>query len=106
MRKDLGDALMKEISNVFNWHYSHDDSRLNHRECKSKFSLQNKKRIDAETILKSIHQENTNKLVFAHIKINSLRNKFELFVDQVKGNIDVLMTAEKKLMIAFSLGIF
>ena len=46
--------------------------------------------------MKSIRHENTNKLVFAHININSLRNKFELFVDQVKGNIDVLMISETK----------
>ena len=47
---------------------------------KSKFSLEDKKRIDAKTILKSIRQKNTNKLIFAPININSLRNKFELLV--------------------------
>ena len=31
------------------------------------FSLEDKKRIDAKTILKSIRQENTNKLNFAQI---------------------------------------
>ena len=53
-----------------------------------------------------MRRENANKLVFAHIKINSLRNKFKLLADQVKGNIDVLMNSETKLMIAFPLGIF
>ena len=42
-------------------------------------------------------QENANKLVFAHININSL-NKSELLVDQVKRNIDVLMTSETKII--------
>ena len=59
-------------------------------------SLEDKKRIDAKTILRSIRQENINKLVFVHINKNSLRNKFELLVDQVKGNIDVLMISEIK----------
>ena len=73
---------------------------------KSNFSLEDKKRIDAKTILKPMRRENANKLVFAHIKINSLRNKFKLLASQVKGNIDVLMNSETKLMIAFPLGIF
>ena len=101
--KVLGDACLKEIFNVFNWHYSDEDSRLNHEGCKSKFLLEDKKRIDAKTILKSIRQEHTNKLVFAHININSLRNKFELLVDQVKGNIDVLMISETKIDDSFPL---
>ena len=94
--KVLGDVFLKEISNVFSWHYSDEVSRLNNEGRKSKFSLEDKTRIDAKFILKSIRQENTNKLVFAHININSLRNKFELLVDQVKGNIDVLMISEIK----------
>ena len=60
--------------------------------------------IDAKTILKSIHQENTNKLVFARININSFRNKFELLVDQIKGNIDVLIISETKVDDSFLLG--
>ena len=72
----------------------------------SKFSLEDKKRTDAKTILKSIRQENTNNVVFAHININSLGNKFELLADQVKVNIDVLMISETKLMIVFPLGTF
>ena len=43
--KILGDAFLKEIS-VLNWHYSDEDSRLNYEGCKSKFSLDDKKRID------------------------------------------------------------
>ena len=72
----------------------------------SKFSLEDKKRTDAKTILKSIRQENTNNVVFANININSLGNKFELLADQVKVNIDVLMISETKLMIVFPLGTF
>ena len=63
--KVLGDAFLKEISNVFNWHYSVEDSRLDHEGCKSKFSLEEKNRTDAKTILKSIRPENTT-----HLKIS------------------------------------
>ena len=51
--KVLGDAFLKEISNVFHWHYSDEVSRLNHERCKSKFSLEDKKRIDAKIDAKS-----------------------------------------------------
>ena len=79
---------------------------MKHEGCKSKFSLEDKKSIDAKIILKSIHQENTKKLAFAHININSRRNKFELLADQVKGNINVLMISETKIDDSFPLGNF
>ena len=53
--------------------------------------------------MKSIRQGNTNKLIFAHININSLRNKFELLVNQVNGNIDVLMMSKTKIDDSFPL---
>ena len=53
-----------------------------------------------------MRQKNTNKLVFAHININSLRNKFELLVNQVKRNINVLMISEIKTDDSFPLGDF
>ena len=81
--KVLGVAFLKEIFNIFNWYYINENSRLNHEGCKSNFSLENDKTIEAKTILKLLRRENTNK--FVH------RNKFELFVNQVEGNIDVLM---------------
>ena len=99
---------------------------MNHEGYKSNFSLEDKTRIDAKTISKSVRRENTNNfpvdrrrklnvhktfrrrpgrllnllctlflrplstgLVLAHLNINSLRNKFELLANQVKGNVDV-----------------
>ena len=53
-----------------------------------------------------MRRENANKLVFAQININSLRNKSELLVDQVKGNIDVLMISETIIDGSFPLGNF
>ena len=38
-----------------------------------------------------------NKLIFGLLNINSLRNKFGLFSEQVKGSIYILMVAETKL---------
>lgn len=37
-----------------------------------------------------------NKLIFAHLNIDFIRNKLELLVEQVKGKIDTLMVSETK----------
>ena len=59
--------------------------------------------VSFETILR---RENINKLVFAHININSIRNMFELLVNQVKGNIDVLRISKTKIDDSFPLASF
>ena len=38
-----------------------------------------------------------NKLIFAHLNINLIRNKFEALISQVKGTVDVLMISETKI---------
>ena len=40
---------------------------------------------------------NQNKLVIAHININSLRNKFELLTEKTKGNVDISLISETKI---------
>ena len=44
-----------------------------------------------------IRKNNLNRLILAHININSIRNKFDMLASQVKGNVDVIMIAERKL---------
>ena len=44
----------------------------------------------------NIRSDNLNKLIFAHLNINSIRNKLELLATQVKGKIDILMISETK----------
>ena len=43
-----------------------------------------------------------NKIIFAHLNISSIRNKFEELISQVKGTIDVLMISETKIDNSFS----
>ena len=61
---------------------------------------------DAKKALKNIRISNMNKLIFGHLHINSLRNKFELLSKQVKGSIDILMVCETKLDDSFPEGHF
>ena len=49
---------------------------------------------------------NLNKSVFAHLNINSIRNNFEFFVEEINVNIDVLMISETKLDDSFPTGKF
>ena len=56
--------------------------------------------------LKSIRIRNLNKIVIGHLNINSLRNKFDFLVTQVKGYIDILMISETKLDESFPIGPF
>ena len=54
--------------------------------------------------LKDVRIKNLNRIVFAHLHINSLRNKFDLLTDQIKGNADVLVISETKLDDSFPTG--
>ena len=57
---------------------------------------------DCISVLKVLRSHNSSELIFAHININSIRNKFEFLTTQVKGNIDVLMVSETKIADSFS----
>ena len=46
---------------------------------------------------KALRLKNFNKLIIAHLNINSLRNKFEFLISLIKDNTDFLMISETKL---------
>ena len=52
--------------------------------------------------LHEIRLKNPNRLIFAHININSLRNKFEMLQEVIGNNIDVLLISETELDASFS----
>ena len=56
--------------------------------------------------LNFIRKGNFNRLVLAHININSTRNKFDTLVQQITNNIDILMISETKLDNSFLEGQF
>ena len=47
-----------------------------------------------------------NKLIFAHLNINSIREKFEELMSQVEGTVDVLMISKKILTNSFPIANF
>ena len=56
--------------------------------------------------LRDIRIKNLNRIVFAHLNINSLRNKFDLLTDLIMGNADVSVISETKLDDSFPAGQF
>ena len=61
---------------------------------------------DAKKALRNVRFTNINRLIFGHLNINSLRNKFDLLCEQIKGSIDMFMISETKLDDSFPQGQF
>ena len=53
-----------------------------------------------------MRRENLRRNIFARLNINSLRNKFDALVHQIKGNVDILVIPETKLDESFPEGQF
>ena len=47
--------------------------------------------------LKTVSDDNVKKLIFAHLNISSIRNKFEFLITQVKDKINILMISKTKI---------
>ena len=54
--------------------------------------------------LQNILKDNLNNLIFAHLNINPIRNKFDSLVDIIKENIDILMISETEVDDSFPNG--
>ena len=87
----LANNLLKYLRSNF-WKNSTDSncSRINDVECISELSEVN----------------NLNRIVLAHLNVNSLRSKLDLLEDQIRGNVDVLAISDEKLDDWFSVGQF
>ena len=59
-----------------------------------------------EKNLRLIRQENSNRIILAHLNISSIRNKFDLLANQIAGNVDVLVISETKLNASFPIDQF
>ena len=47
-----------------------------------------------------------NKLIFGHLNVNSLKIKFDILSEKIKGSIDIFMVSERKLDDSFPEGQF
>ena len=53
-----------------------------------------------------MRNNNANKIIIAHLNMNSVGNKFDISADIVKDNVDILMISESKLDDSFPDGQF
>lgn len=53
--------------------------------------------MNCQSVLNSLCKGNLNKLIYAHLNINSIRNKFYCLSEQVKRNIDISFVSETKI---------
>lgn len=61
---------------------------------------------DPNIELRNLRLNNPNRLICAHLNINSIRNKLELLTNIIKDNIDILMISELNLTHHFLKGSF
>ena len=47
--------------------------------------------------LSQIHKNNRNRIIIAHLNINSIRNKSEMLKEVISNKIDILLISETKL---------
>ena len=61
---------------------------------------------DVYSIINKVRTENANRIIIAHLNINSIRNKIDMLSDIVKNKIDILCITESKLDDTFPLSNF
>ena len=101
----LSNNFVNEISKVLHWQIDRGNSNIN-IDYNFKDDLTAQKYDECKITLKSIRSDNVNKLIFAHLNINSIRNKLEFLATQVKGKIDIPMNLKTKIDESFPKGNF
>ena len=66
----------------------------------------NQDKESCQRVLTSLRKGNPDRLIFAQLNINSIRNKFDYLSDLVKGKVDVLLISETKIADSFPKGQF
>ena len=56
--------------------------------------------------LRALRKKKLNKLIIAHLNVNSLRKKLEFLKEHIQDNIDILMISETKIDSSFPIGQF
>ena len=102
----LSNNFVNEISKVLHCQFGRGNSNANVEEWNLKDDLTAKKHDECNITMKTIRNDNLNKLYFAHLNVNSIRNKFEFLATQVKRKLDILMISETKIDKSFPKGNF
>ena len=80
-----------------------DKSRPEQKKILSACDLSHEKGLDKLNVARS---RNPNRILIAHLNINSLRNKFEMLTETITNKVDILLISETKLDSSFPLNKF
>ena len=78
---------------------------MKYDQCKSKLPSKSVNSVSVGSI-RDVRKRNLKRIILGHLNINSIRNKFDLLVDQIKGNVDIMVISETKLDEPFPNGQF
>ena len=59
-------------------------------------TLTHKLNLDPYSNIENIRSKNPNRLIIANLNINSLRNKFDLLVEILHSNVNILLISKTK----------
>ena len=108
LNKRGNSILAKNILKFLRDSYWNDDilnCGMKYDECKSKLPSISVNSISVRNI-RDVRKINLKRIILAHLNINSIRNKFNKLVDQIKGNVDIMVISKTKLDDSFPNGQF
>ena len=73
---------------------------MKYDECKFKLPSKSVHSISVRSIT-DVRKRNLKRIILGHLNVNSIRNRFDLLVHQVKGNVDIMVISETKLYESF-----
>ena len=94
---------------VFNWQLSGNTSCCNFSESdfqENESSNLKQAKETCRSVLDSLSKDNLDNLIFAHLNVNSIRNKFNYLSEQIRDNVDILLVLETKIDVSFLQGQF
>ena len=78
---------------------------MKYDQCKSKRPSKSVSSVSVGSI-RDVRKRNLKRIILGHLNINSIRNKFDLLVNQIKGNVDIMVISKTKLDESFPNGPF
>ena len=78
---------------------------MKYDECKCKLPSKSVNSISVRSI-RDVRKRNLKRIILGHLNISSIRKKIDLLVDQIKGNVDIMVISQSKLDDSFHNGQF
>ena len=76
---------------------------MKYDQCKPKLPSKSVNSVSVGSI-RDVRKRNLKRIILGHLNINSIRKKFDLLVNQIKENVDIMVMPETKLDEPFSNG--